>query len=84
MFAFNQFRQLMPYLLLGAGIGAFIHGFVPTEIISKIAGPDNPLAAGVRRHPQPNFFLLKIIRYRAAIFIYAHFHIYWISGKRVK
>jgi uncharacterized membrane protein YraQ (UPF0718 family) len=43
-FAFGLFRQLMPYLLLGAGIGAFIYGFVPTEIISKIAGPDNPLA----------------------------------------
>ncbi len=46
-FAFGLFRQLMPYLLLGAGIGAFIYGFVPTEIISKIAGPDNPLAIPV-------------------------------------
>jgi hypothetical protein len=46
-FAFSLFRQLMPYLLLGAGIGAFIHGFVPTEIISRIAGPDNPLAVPV-------------------------------------
>ncbi|MDM7912959.1 MAG: permease [Methanotrichaceae archaeon] len=46
-FALGLFRQLMPYLLLGAGIGAFIHGFVPTEIISKIAGPDNPLAVPV-------------------------------------
>lgn len=43
-FAFGLFRQLMPYLLLGAGIGAFIHGFVPTEIISQIAGPDNTFA----------------------------------------
>jgi hypothetical protein len=32
---------------LGAGIGAFIHGFVPTEIISRIAGPNNPLAVPV-------------------------------------
>ena len=46
-FAFSLFRQLMPYLLIGAGIGAFIHGFVPTEIISRIAGPDNPLAVPV-------------------------------------
>ena len=46
-FAFSLFRQLMPYLLLGAGIGAFIHGFVPTEIITRIAGPDNPLAVPV-------------------------------------
>jgi hypothetical protein len=43
-FAFTLFRQLLPYLLLGAGIGAFIHGFVPQELISRIAGPDNPLA----------------------------------------
>lgn len=46
-FAFNLFRQLMPYLLIGAGIGAFIHGFVPTEIVSHLAGPNNPLAVPV-------------------------------------
>ncbi|OPY56589.1 MAG: putative permease [Methanosaeta sp. PtaU1.Bin112] len=46
-FAFGLFSQLVPYLLLGAGIGAFIHGFVPTEIISQFAGPDNPLAIPV-------------------------------------
>ncbi|MDD3318296.1 MAG: permease [Methanosarcina sp.] len=43
----NLFRQLMPYLLIGASIGAFIHGFVPTEIISRLAGPNNPLAVPV-------------------------------------
>lgn len=47
IFAFSLFRQLVPYLLLGAGIGAFIHGFVPTEAISSLAGPDNPLAVPV-------------------------------------
>jgi uncharacterized membrane protein YraQ (UPF0718 family) len=47
VFAFSLFRQLVPYLLLGAGIGAFIHGFVPTEIISRLAGPNNPLAIPV-------------------------------------
>ena len=46
-FAISLFRQLMPYLLIGACIGAFIHGFVPTEIISRLAGPDNPLAVPV-------------------------------------
>ena len=46
-FAFSLFRQLMPYLLVGAGIGAFIHGFVPAEIISRITGPDNPFAIPV-------------------------------------
>lgn len=47
IFAFNLFRQLVPYLLLGAGIGAFIHGFVPMEIITHVAGPENPLAVPV-------------------------------------
>lgn len=47
VFAFSLFRQLVPYLLIGAGIGAFIHGFVPTEIISRLAGQDNPLAVPV-------------------------------------
>ena len=46
-FAFSLFRQLIPYLLIGAGIGAFIHGFVPTEIVSRLAGPNNPLAVPV-------------------------------------
>ncbi|KKH99967.1 permease [Methanosarcina sp. 1.H.T.1A.1] len=46
-FAFSLFHQLVPYLLLGAGIGAFIHGFVPTETISRLAGPTNPLAVPV-------------------------------------
>ncbi len=46
-FAFSLFRQLVPYLLLGAGIGAFIHGFVPTEMISSIAGAGNPFAVPV-------------------------------------
>ncbi len=46
-FAVSLFRQLVPYLLLGVAIGAFIYGFVPTELISKIAGPDNPLAVPV-------------------------------------
>ncbi|WP_229388077.1 permease [Methanosarcina sp. DH2] len=46
-FAFSLFRQLVPYLLLGAGIGAFIHGFVPTDIITRLAGPNNPLAIPV-------------------------------------
>ncbi len=46
-FAINLLHQLVPYLLIGAGIGAFIHGFVPTEIISRFAGPDKPLAVPV-------------------------------------
>jgi len=37
-------RRIFPYVLVGIGIGAFIHGFVPTELVVAIGGPGNPLA----------------------------------------
>ncbi len=37
-FAFSLFRQLVPYLLLGAGIGAFIHGFPFAVPVAAIIG----------------------------------------------
>lgn len=46
-FAVSLFRQVLPYLLLGAGIGAFIYGFIPEGLIVSLAGPDNPLAIPV-------------------------------------
>lgn len=46
-FALNLFRQILPYLLLGAAIGSVIHGFVPQEFITRIAGPHNPAAIPV-------------------------------------
>lgn len=46
-FAVSLFRQVFPYLLLGAGIGAFIYGFIPGDLIVSLAGPDNPLAIPV-------------------------------------
>ncbi|HOW05903.1 permease [Methanospirillum hungatei] len=46
-FAFTLFRQIVPYLILGAAIGAFIYGFIPEELIVAAAGPDNPLAIPV-------------------------------------
>ncbi|NPV27554.1 MAG: permease [Firmicutes bacterium] len=38
------FRQVLPYLIIGAGIGAFIYGFVPEQFIIKVAGPGNRVA----------------------------------------
>lgn len=38
------FIDLFPYLILGMTAGAFVHGFVPTELISQYLGPNNPLA----------------------------------------
>ncbi len=37
-------RRILPYILVGIGIGAFIHGYVPTELVVAIGGPGNPLA----------------------------------------
>ncbi len=37
-------RKIWLYVLIGVGAGAFIHGYVPTEFITSIAGADNPFA----------------------------------------
>lgn len=44
---FSLFIKVIPYLLVGAGIGAFIYGFVPEDLIAKVAGPDNLFAVPV-------------------------------------
>jgi len=33
-----------PFILLGIGLGAFIHGFVPIGSLAELAGSDNPFA----------------------------------------
>lgn len=38
------FLQVWLYVLLGVGIGSFIHGYVPVEFITKYAGRGNPFA----------------------------------------
>ncbi len=45
--AWSLFRQVFPYLLLGAAIGAFIYSFVPEALVVRAAGPGNPLAVPV-------------------------------------
>jgi hypothetical protein len=37
-------RRVLPYLVAGIAVGAFIHGFVPADLIATIGGTDNPLA----------------------------------------
>ena len=37
-------RRVWPYVVAGIAVGAFIHGFVPTELVVAIGGEDNPLA----------------------------------------
>lgn len=40
--AVDTFKGVFWYLLLGAGIGAFIYGFFPQDIVVQLAGPGNP------------------------------------------
>jgi uncharacterized membrane protein YraQ (UPF0718 family) len=42
--AWNDFTAVLPFLLIGVGIGAAIYGYLPQDIVVKVAGPDNPLA----------------------------------------
>ena len=37
-------RRVFPYIVAGIAVGAFIHGFVPTDLVVRIGGTDNPLA----------------------------------------
>jgi uncharacterized membrane protein YraQ (UPF0718 family) len=40
-------RRVWPFLLIGIGIGAVIHGWAPEDFFVRYAGPDNPLAVPV-------------------------------------
>lgn len=40
-------RRVWPYLLVGIGLGAVIHGWVPTDFFVRVAGPGNPFAPAV-------------------------------------
>jgi uncharacterized membrane protein YraQ (UPF0718 family) len=37
-------KKIWPYVVIGIGLGAFIHGYVPQDFLLKYAGPDNPFA----------------------------------------
>ncbi|MFZ2968886.1 MAG: permease [Sulfuricurvum sp.] len=43
-YTLDIFHKIWLYVLIGVGVGAFIHGYVPTEFITSIAGADNPFA----------------------------------------
>jgi uncharacterized membrane protein YraQ (UPF0718 family) len=40
-------KKIWPYVLIGIGIGGFIHGYVPEGFLLKYAGPDNPLGVPI-------------------------------------
>jgi uncharacterized membrane protein YraQ (UPF0718 family) len=37
-------RRVWPFVVVGIAIGALIHGYVPTDFVVSVGGPDNPLA----------------------------------------
>lgn len=37
-------RKIWPYLLVGIGLGAVIHGWAPEDFFTRYAGPGNPFA----------------------------------------
>lgn len=43
----SLFVKVIPFLLIGTTIGAFIYGFVPESFIAKVAGPNNIFAVPV-------------------------------------
>ena len=40
-------KKIWPYVVVGVGLGAFIHGFVPQDFLVRWAGRDNPFAVPV-------------------------------------
>ena len=40
-------KKIWPYVVVGVGLGAFIHGYVPADFLVKWAGRDNPFAVPV-------------------------------------
>ncbi len=45
--AWNDFRGVLIYLVIGVAIGAGIYGYLPGDFVVRVAGPQNPLAIPV-------------------------------------
>jgi hypothetical protein len=43
-FSRGLYRQMIPFLLIGVSVGAFIHGFVPEDFFVQYAGQDDVFA----------------------------------------
>lgn len=42
--AWGDFKGVFIYMIIGIGIGAAIYGYMPTDILARVAGRDNPYA----------------------------------------
>jgi len=40
-------KKIWPYVVVGVGLGAFIHGYVPADFLARWAGRDNPFAVPI-------------------------------------
>ncbi len=38
----STFKKVFPYILVGVGIGAFIHNWIPQDVIEGVLGSNNP------------------------------------------
>ncbi len=47
LYTLDLIKKVYPYVLLGVGIGALIHGYAPSNALTKIAGRGNILAVPV-------------------------------------
>lgn len=43
----DTLRPIFSYLIIGVALGAVIYGYMPSDWVLKIAGPDNPFAVPV-------------------------------------
>jgi uncharacterized membrane protein YraQ (UPF0718 family) len=43
-YTIDLLRKLWPYVIIGIGLGAIVHGYIPTDFVVKYAGPGNPFA----------------------------------------
>lgn len=45
--AWSDFRGVLVYLVLGVAVGAAIYGYLPADLVVRVAGPQNPAAIPV-------------------------------------
>lgn len=43
-YTMDIFKKIYIYVMIGVGIGALIHGYIPADFIAQYAGGDNPFA----------------------------------------
>jgi uncharacterized membrane protein YraQ (UPF0718 family) len=46
-YTMDLLKKIWPYVVIGVGLGAFIHGYVPQDFLVRWAGRDNPFAVPV-------------------------------------